>query len=184
MEYIDINPTSGEILYFARNLSNHIDATIPIDTDIKVEIYRELESPSFQCPFCTKSFFSASKLKQHVSSCSPQHSDDRKPFVSKIQIPLSESISISDDSEDEIERKPVFPFKPSVGNIASSNEQPVTLYFSDDSEDEVNRCQYTAEHYDDEELYADNEVGRHSDDDRSSAVTQVKYEGSLGEHCV
>ena len=27
-EYIDINPTSGEILYFARSLSNHIDAII------------------------------------------------------------------------------------------------------------------------------------------------------------
>ena len=39
LHYIDINPTSGEILYFACSLSNHIDAIIPIDADIKVEIY-------------------------------------------------------------------------------------------------------------------------------------------------
>ena len=168
-EYIDINPTSAEILYFARSLSNHIVAIIPIDADIKVEMYRELESSYFQCPFCTKSFFPATKLKQHVSFCCSPNSDDRKPFVSKIQIPLSQSIAISDDSEDEIKRNLVFP---SLGNIASSNEQPVILEISDDSEDGVNRRQYTAEQYDDK-------VGRHSADDRYSAVKQVKYTRGL-----
>ena len=119
--------------------------------------------------FLCQIFLSCHQIEATHFLLLPPNSDDRKPFVSKIQIPLSQSIAISDDSEDEIKRNPVFP---SLGNIASSSEQPVILEISDDSEDKVNRRQQTAEQYDDE-------VGRHSADDRSSAVKQVKYTRGL-----
>ena len=85
---------------FARTQALHIDPVLDNAKDVKEEMNTEsVDMIKYHCPFCAKSFGGPLRLKRHISGCTPNTMEDRKPFQAKIAVTEESPILVLDESD-------------------------------------------------------------------------------------